>query len=197
MVIFIFVALLLGVVIGYFLGQKFSTNQSNDDNHSQNDKPGFDEILLAKLKDQKLTESFNNVELLGGPIQYDAAKEYVKLGHDERKILIAPQRGVDTSSLEQSIYFSRKELNDWTSDLAKSLKIFKKHIGYRFYFAKYPSDYKNGSSPYANQSTLVIRAMRSDGEDIEFVKKEDTDVSIAYNFGSVCPPVCFPKDPKF
>ena len=173
--IFILVAFLLGLFIGYLL---FRTNNSS--------LKKLDDALIKSNKDKSLS----NIHLLGGGIPMDLAMLLEEGGYTERQQLILPSRRVGRDYLlERSVYFSRAEVEEWAKRVKRDYNLSDK-IGYKIFFAKYPGNYDNPTA-YQNRSTVIIRAITVDSAGNHTnVSYEDGKEHVCYNLGNLCPPGC-------
>lgn len=95
-----------------------------------------------------------------------------------------------------SVWYSIEELEEFMANAREN-----GGDGIRFYFAAYPENYTEKAG-FAGRQTLVLVATKSKefetgiaNKDI-YIQGETGAKILAYNAGSICPPLCKPQPPK-
>lgn len=156
----------------------------------------FKNLILTTKESKQLSMAERNLE--GQQINMDQAKRWTKHEHDRRMTW----RGINDGTLERSVYFSRKKIDEWLERLeANDYYKDYKPVGYRAYFSAYPNEVRVGTQNYdKDMSTIVLRAMYMDSNGkIQKIEKkpgvEDVDENLlTFNLGGLCPPKCFYED---
>ncbi len=152
--------------------------------------------ILNKISETSLQNE--EQELYGQPISMQNAIFWCGLEH-RRRLQFRNEEG---RALEQSVYFSFKNIEEWMADVKEKYPETPP-VGFRAYFAGYPDTINpedNINQSYAGRSTIVLRAMYLKEENngtgsIAKIPWESTDASsgkdiLTFNLGGLCPPKC-------
>lgn len=144
------------------------------------------------LKNTKL-EALKSAErdLIGRTINMDFSKRLCKFETDRRK----EWRNInDEAQLEQSVYFSFIEIDNWLKSIPNDSNYSQySPEGIRIYFAGYENDVNwDGKTYEMDRSTVILRAMYNDNGTIKKIpnRNGDDETLLTYNLGGLCPPEC-------
>lgn len=165
----------------YFFCSTLLFSSCRDQNQSHLENTNAASNVDTSNQMEKLRRTSELQKILGKPVNADRAHELTKNYWNTLDI-------ISKADSAKSVYFAKKELDDFTQIIINEGLCSQENIGFRFYFAKYRVD--EPDTFLRGQQTIIIRAT-CNGKDIPHQLKTGTEtVFVAYDFGDVCPPRC-------